>query len=124
MYKKKSKSSTVSTLSLCKNVTDRFENVIPRKLAKEIISDLLRTIGEYVLSGHKVRIDRLGVLYFKEAAPRVGRNPKTGLSIKIPARKKIIFKASTSLKEIVSSQKKLFVSKKESDKYIKIKKKR
>ncbi len=42
----------------------------------------------------------------KKRAARIGRNPQTGESIKIPAGKKIAFRASKSLKEIVSAKKK------------------
>ena len=43
----------------------------------------------------------LGKLYVRHSKPRQGRNPQTGETINIPARKRVRFTAAKALKEAV-----------------------
>ncbi len=105
MAKSKAASPTVATSSIIAEVSSRFEQ-LPKKITKEVISAFLESIEENVAGGHKVRIDKVGILTVKDRAARKGRNPQTGEEIKIPASKKISFRVAISLKEKVGSGKK------------------
>jgi len=109
------KIETVSTSQLIAAVAARF-NELPKKVTKEVIADFLNTLEDSVAQGKKLRIDRIGILQVKDRAARMGRNPQTGEEIKIPASKKIAFRAAKSLKEQVSgsrrSSKKVVAKKK------------
>ncbi len=96
---------TVSTSSLMAEVAAKFDS-IPKKMTKEVITSFLEAIEEGVVSGNKVRIDKLGILTMKDRAARKGRNPQTGEEIKIPASKKVAFRVASSLKEAVGIKKK------------------
>lgn len=110
MAKKKSV-PTVSTKSLMLEAAENFKE-IPKKLTKEVVQFFLNSVEETVVSGKKVRLDKLGILQVKDRAPRMGRNPQTGEKIKIPASKKVAFRAAASLKEAVGIKKKSTVTKK------------
>ena len=100
-----SKSETVSTSQLIATVAARFTE-LPKKVTKEVIADFLNTLENNVALGKKLRIDRIGILQVKDRAARMGRNPQTGEEIRIPASKKIAFRAAKSLKEQVSGNRK------------------
>jgi DNA-binding protein HU-beta len=105
------KPETVSTSQMIANVAAKFDQ-LPKKITKEVIADFLNTVESEVASGKKLRIDKIGILQVKERAPRMGRNPQTGEEIKIPASKKIAFRAAKSLKEQVTGSRSPSKSKK------------
>ena len=69
------------------------------KVKARIILDRIRDkmIAE-LTEGHRVNLFGLGILEVRDTKPKIGRNPKTGQQIAIPARKKVTFKASKHLK--------------------------
>ncbi|MBX9703783.1 MAG: HU family DNA-binding protein [Silvanigrellaceae bacterium] len=94
------KPETVSTSQMIASVASKFDE-LPKKITKQVINHFLNTLETEVASGKKLRIDKIGILQVKDRAPRIGRNPQTGEEIKIPASKKIAFRASKSLKDQV-----------------------
>jgi DNA-binding protein HU-beta len=98
--------TTVSTSQIIATVANKFTQ-LPKKITKEIISEFLATVEEEVSGGSKLRIDKIGILQVKDRAARMGRNPQTGEEIKIPASKKIGFRAAKSLKEQVTGSRKM-----------------
>lgn len=94
------KMDTVSTSEMVARVASKFDQ-LPKKVTKEVISHFLATVENEVTAGKKLRIDKIGILQVKDRAPRIGRNPQTGEEIRIPASKKIGFRAAKSLKEQV-----------------------
>ena len=80
---------------------------LPKKVTKELIMEFLATIEDELVSNQaKVRLDKVGIIQVKDRAARKGRNPQTGEEIKIPASKKVAFRAAKSLKEAVGIKKK------------------
>ena len=49
-----------------------------------------------------VKISNFGSFYTHESPKRMGRNPKTKKEYVIPKRKKLVFKASNNLKNILN----------------------
>jgi len=94
----KFKMDTVSTSEMVSRVASKFDQ-LPKKVTKEVITSFLSTLEHEVTAGKKLRIDKIGILQVKDRAPRIGRNPQTGEEIRIPASKKIGFRAAKSLKE-------------------------
>lgn len=95
------KKSTVSTSQLISTVAANHAE-LPKKVTKEVLQEFLTLIEQEVVGNHsKVRIDKVGILQVKERAARMGRNPQTGEEIRIPASKKVTFRAAKSLKEAV-----------------------
>lgn len=59
-------------------------------------------ITEALTNGETVQLVGFGTFSVKEKAERTGRNPKTGESIQIPAKKTVAFKVGKALKEAVN----------------------
>jgi len=70
-----------------------------KRQAEEALNAVLDSIVAGVKKGEKVQIIGFGTFEVKERAARMGRNPKTGESMPIPASKTLGFKASATLKK-------------------------
>ena len=75
---------------------------ITKKDAERLISAAFETITAELAKGGKVQISGFGIFEVKEREARVGRNPRTKEAIQIPASKAPTFKASKTLKDMVS----------------------
>ena len=91
---------TISTSSLISSICDKVEG-ISKKATKEIIDLFIENIEDNVVQGHKVKIDKLGIIQCKQTKARMGRNPKTGEAIQIRASQKVTFKVASKFKERV-----------------------
>lgn len=59
-------------------------------------------VGETLKKGDKITLTGFGSFGVSRREAREGRNPKTGLPVKIAARNSVSFKAGSKLKEIVN----------------------
>ncbi len=66
--------------------------------AETIVEQLITGMTEALAAGEKVDLRGLGVLKVREAKARTARNPKTGETIQVPAKRKVVFTASKELK--------------------------
>ena len=73
-----------------------------KKDTEMVINATLETITESLKTGDKVQLVGFGAFEVKKRAERMGRNPKTKESIKIPASCVPTFKAGKALKEALS----------------------
>lgn len=76
--------------------------VAKKSQAVDVVTGLFDVITEEVGKGEKVSIHGFGSFEQVIRGERKGRNPKTGESIVIPAKKSPKFTASKSLKESVN----------------------
>ena len=72
--------------------------------ADEAVTSFLDSVKEGLLSGEKIAIIGFGSFSVVERKARMGRNPKTGEEIEIPAMKTVKFKPAEKLKEVVSGR--------------------
>jgi nucleoid DNA-binding protein len=72
-----------------------------KKEAQTAVDAVLEAIRGSLKKKDPVTISGFGTFKVKETKARMGRNPKTGESIQIPAKKKIAFRASKELKSIL-----------------------
>ena len=75
---------------------------LTKKDAERVVSATFETITAELIKGDKVQISGFGIFEVKEREARVGRNPRTKEAIQIPASKGPAFKASKTLKDMVS----------------------
>jgi integration host factor subunit beta len=54
-------------------------------------------------TGDKIEIRGFGSFRTRQRQPRIGRNPKTGARVEVPAKKIPYFKPSKELKDVVNS---------------------
>ncbi len=68
---------------------------------QKALDALISTIIETIKTGDKVNITGLGIFKLKDKNARLARNPKTGESIQVPAKRAPKFLPSRNFKEIV-----------------------
>src|SRR2546429_1893415 len=74
-----------------------------RKEAEVIVEAIFDSIVRSLRGGDKIEIRGFGSFRTRQRQPRVGRNPKTGARVEVPAKKIPYFKPSKELKDIVNS---------------------
>ena len=72
-----------------------------KKEAQEIVETLWDAIKDSLKKREDVAISGFGTFKVKQTKARMGRNPKTGEAIQIPAKRKVAFRASKELKSII-----------------------
>jgi len=75
---------------------------ISKSAATNCLSVILDEIQKALKKGDKVTLTGFGTFSVSKRKARTGRNPKTGASIQIPAKKVPKFKAGSVLKKAVS----------------------
>ncbi|MFZ8846207.1 MAG: HU family DNA-binding protein [Candidatus Hydrothermia bacterium] len=74
---------------------------ITKKDAKAAVDAVFSAIKDALAKGQRVRLIGFGTFEVRKRNQRRGKNPKTGQTITIPARKVPAFKASSELKKLV-----------------------
>ena len=74
---------------------------LSKKDVTAVIETLLDKVTEELRKGNKVTLTGFGVFKTNKRAARIGRNPQTGASIKIPAATVPKFSAGKGLKDAV-----------------------
>lgn len=75
---------------------------LSKKDTETVISAAIDAITDCLASGEKVQLVGFGAFEVKKRAERIGRNPKTKESIKIPASQVPMFKPGKALKDAVA----------------------
>jgi integration host factor subunit beta len=74
-----------------------------RKDSEVIVETIFESIVKSLRSGDKIEIRGFGSFRTRQRDARVGRNPKTGARVEVPAKKIPYFKPSKDLKDLVNS---------------------
>ena len=90
---------TVTLKNIAAEIAEKHE--LSKKQLNLIMEDLIGHLVKNLKKGNRIRMAGLGILQVRRRAARMGRNPATGETIKIPAKKKIAFRAAKELKEAV-----------------------
>ena len=64
---------------------------------------VMNSVVRSLRSGDKIEIRGFGSFRTRQRKPRVGRNPKTGDRVEVPAKKIPYFKPSKELKDVVNN---------------------
>ena len=76
---------------------------LSKKDAEVIVQTVLDSIIDSLKQGEKVELRGFGSFRLRERAARLGRNPKTGERVHVPAKKVPYFKPGKDLKELINS---------------------
>lgn len=76
---------------------------LSRKQAADAVDQVFNYISDCLQQGQEVRLPGFGVLSVKHKPARQGRNPTTGATIEISARKNVRFTPGKALKDRVNS---------------------
>ncbi len=72
---------------------------VTKKQAEEIVQTVLHTIVDSLRGGRKVELRGFGSFRIRSRGARIGRNPKTGHRVEVPAKRIPYFKPGKELKE-------------------------
>ncbi len=72
--------------------------------SQKALKGLMSVIQETLAKGDKIQLVGFGTYEVKERSERVGRNPQTGETKMIPAKKVPVFKAGKHLKDMVNQR--------------------
>jgi DNA-binding protein HU-beta len=72
-----------------------------KKVVESIVKSAVNNITKSVANGEKVVISNLGVFSLTQRAARKGRNPQTGETIDIPAKKTVKFVPAKQLRQAI-----------------------
>ena len=82
-----------------------FEQIgLNKRESKDMIDAFFDLIAASLVEGTDVKISGFGNFQIRTKAPRPGRNPRTGESIPIQARRVVTFHASHKLKEQIQDE--------------------
>ncbi|HLE11425.1 MAG TPA: integration host factor subunit alpha [Bacteriovoracaceae bacterium] len=73
-----------------------------KKEAAEVVELVFKVIKDTLSQGEKVKISGFGNFTIRDKATRIGRNPQTGESMEISARRVLTFRPSQVLKEDIT----------------------
>src|ERR1043165_5376617 len=76
---------------------------VTRKDSEVIVETIFDSIVRSLRVGDKIEIRGFGSFRTRQRKPRVGRNPKTGDRVEVPAKKIPFFKPSKELKDLVNT---------------------
>lgn len=85
-----------------KKYTDEGKKTLTNDNVKDVIGSFTKVVTEQVAKGEKISISGLGSFEASERSARDGRNPITGETIHIPAKKAPKFKAAKAFKEALN----------------------
>ena len=72
----------------------------------QMLETVLEHISNALIEGKSVKLSSFGTFIPRQKRERIGRNPKTGVSATIDARRVISFKASKLMKERINKSEK------------------
>ena len=81
-------------------LSDRFSQLTQGD-AETAVSTILDAMNSAMVGGHRIEIRGFGSFSVIHRAPRMGRNPRSGASVEIPAVRVPHFKPGKALREAV-----------------------
>lgn len=83
---------------LIQRLADRNPHLFHRD-AERVVSAVFGEIGDALVRGDRVELRGFGAFAVKERAPRIGRNPRTGESVRVARKRVPFFKTGKDLRE-------------------------
>jgi integration host factor subunit beta len=77
---------------------------LTRRDGEVIVDTIFDSVIHALKSGEKIEIRGFGSFRIRQRKPRIGRNPKTGAKVDVPAKRVPYFKPSKELRDLVNPQ--------------------
>lgn len=82
----------------------QIKTKLNKKEAAEVVNLFFETIADALVNCDRVEIRGLCSFYVKEYQAYIGRNPKTGEQVEIPAKRLPFFKCGKELREMINKK--------------------
>ena len=98
-------SSTVATMTKAQLVEEVLRvGDLTRRDSEIIVDTIFDAVIGAIKQGEKIEIRGFGSFRIRQRKPRLGRNPKTGAKVEVPAKRVPYFKPSKELRDLVNPQ--------------------
>jgi len=87
---------TLTKADLSKHLMERMQ--LPKKDADQLVNTFLDAVVEALHRGEGVEMRGFGSFRLRDRQARVGRNPRSGQSIKVPPKRVVYFKLGKELR--------------------------
>jgi integration host factor subunit beta len=77
---------------------------LTRRDGEVIVDTIFESVIQALKTGDKIEIRGFGSFRIRQRKPRIGRNPKTGAKVEVPAKRVPYFKPSKELRDLVNPQ--------------------
>lgn len=77
---------------------------LTRKDAEVIVESIFESVVKSLHRGDKIEIRGFGSFRTRQRQSRIGRNPKTGTRVEVPAKRIPYFKPSKELKDLINGE--------------------
>ena len=77
---------------------------LPKKQAEIVVNTVFESIVETLTTGEKIELRGFGSFRIRQRDSRMGRNPKTGEKVDVPAKRIPYFKPGKELRELLNSE--------------------
>jgi integration host factor subunit beta len=75
---------------------------LPKKQAEIVVNTVFESIVETLKTGEKIELRGFGSFRIRQRDSRMGRNPKTGEKVDVPAKRIPYFKPGKELRELLN----------------------
>src|ERR1700750_1469972 len=75
---------------------------LTRRDGEVIVDTIFDSVINALKTGDKIEIRGFGSFRIRQRKPRIGRNPKTGAKVEVPAKRVPYFKPSKELRDLVN----------------------
>ena len=75
---------------------------LTRRDGEVIVDTIFDSVIQALKTGDKIEIRGFGSFRIRQRKPRIGRNPKTGAKVEVPAKRVPYFKPSKELRDLVN----------------------
>ena len=96
-----SKSTLVD--ELCSKVQDNHDKTVPKGTMKAILDELAGIAGRELATNEEFTVPGIAKLKVADRQARTGRNPSTGETVRIPARRVVKVKAVKTMQNVVDA---------------------
>jgi integration host factor subunit beta len=77
---------------------------LPKKQAEIVVNTVFESIVETLKTGEKIELRGFGSFRIRQRDSRMGRNPKTGERVDVPAKRIPYFKPGKELRELLNQE--------------------
>lgn len=93
----------LTKVEIVNNLVEKFG--LEKRVAKEFVESFFEEIRLCLEKGEELKLSGFGNFSVREKSARPGRNPKTGESVAVSARRVVSFKAGRKFRERVENAK-------------------